>query len=42
MEYTLLENPVHLSKKELAGAGKNYQVSVHLPGFSAKIYRVIE
>ena len=42
VKYTLLENPVHLSKKELAGAGKNYQVSVHLPGFSAKIYRVIE
>ena len=42
VKYTLLENPVHLSKKELAGAGKNYQVSVHLPGFSAKIYRVIK
>ncbi|MDY5213015.1 1,4-alpha-glucan branching enzyme [Intestinibacter sp.] len=38
---TIFENPIHLSKKDLSGAGKNYQVSVSLPAFSAKIYRVI-
>lgn len=41
VKYTTLENPKHLSKKEMAEAGKNYQVSVSLPAYSAKIYKVI-
>ncbi len=39
--YTTFENPNHLSKKEMAGAGKNYEVSVFLPAFTAKIYKLI-
>ena len=31
----------HLSKKEMAGAGKNYEVSISLPAYSAKVYKVI-
>lgn len=41
VKYTTLENPKHLSKKEMAGAGKNYQISISLPAYSAKVYKVI-
>ena len=30
-----------IEEKEMAGAGKNYQISVSLPAYSAKVYKVI-
>lgn len=40
--YTKLHNPKNLNKYELSGAGKNYEISVTLPAYSAKVYKVIK